>query len=93
MKATFSEQITATDWINLLISKAPELRKAGVLELSPDRVVFAPYREESPHQDDTPAEEVPESVNPWTDALGMGFEPGTVVPSFRRQVTEDDDAQ
>lgn len=88
MKATFSEKITPADWIDLLISKASELRKAGVLELSPDRVVFAPYREEGPSQADEPDED-PENINPWTDALGMGFEPGTKMPNFRRVAEAD----
>ncbi len=87
MKATFSEQTTPAEWIDLLISKAPELRKAGVLELSPDRVVFSPYRESSQQQEELAAD----NINPWTDALGMGFEPGTKVPTFGRQVEADDE--
>ena len=90
MKATSFEKLTAAEWIDLLISKAPELRKAGVLELSVDRVVFAPYRDERQEQDET-AEDEPEEINPWTDALGMGFEPGTKIPSFSRRVNEADE--
>ncbi len=91
MKA-FSSDLSATELIDLLIAKAPELRRAGVVELSPDRVVFAPYREQraevpggEPEKDDEPG------VNPWNDPVGMGFDPGTKLPNFGRQVDEEDE--
>ena len=91
MKASFTDKITAAEWIDLLISRADELRRAGVLELSPDRVVFAPYQEQRQYSDEAPADdEDAGNINPWTDALGMGLDPGTKIPSFRRQVEEAD---
>lgn len=91
MKASFSD-ITATEWIDLLIAKAAELRRAGVLEMSADRVVFAPYQEQRLiEQDDGPSAEGTEGVDAWSDPIGMGFDPGTELPSFRRKVSDDND--
>lgn len=87
MKATFSEPISAADWIDLLISKAPDLRRAGVIELAPDRVVLRAYQEPQPESQEG-SDDV-EGTNPWSDAVGMGFEPGTKIPNFGRRVEDD----
>lgn len=87
MKAS-SFDLSATEWIDLLIAKADELRRAGVIELSQDRVVFAPYEDFSRvPMVEIESEEEP-AVDPWSDAVGMGFEPGTEIPNFGRKVDD-----
>lgn len=78
-------------WLNLLISKGPELRKAGILQLSLDSAVFAPYQEEPEWQDDTEPSEDSDAIDPFNDALSMGFPPGTKLPNFSRIGEADDE--
>ena len=84
MKASFSN-LPAAELLDLLIAKAPELRRAGVVEVC--GVILAPHREQNPAQG--PAQEDEESLNHWDDAIGLGLEPGTKIPSFGRQVEGD----
>lgn len=84
MKASSSD-ISACEWIDLLIAKAPELRRAGVVELSRDRVVFAPHREQPVAPADDGPEDETEGIDSLNDPVGMGFPPGTEIPSLIRR--------
>jgi len=84
-----SSDIASREWLQLLIEKAPQLRRAGVLELSADRVVFAPYEQPVAQAPEMGAGD--ESPETWDEAISLGMAPGTKIPEFGRRVSATDD--
>lgn len=80
------KNITAVEWIQLLIDKGPELRKAGILQLSLEGCVLSPYQEDFQMEKDTPRKE---DVDPFEDPFLYGLPPGSKVPSYSKVKTDE----